>query len=247
MSIHSLISSNITNIGDLTAILDELGIDWKEKDAFYMKATGRPPAHAIEAIIGNEAVWVFQAEVGEGFVFQSQGWRFRNKGNITALASVQSVEGLQAQNRLNEQQRVEEERQARLNEQQQLEDRKRRQREEAEQNRVAEEHRKVEEERQRIEEQQRQSQLADQAKNLLGQFDAQRSQSVKPDSNKLSAPSAASPAAVEQMDRIIGKLHQADALRKIRERLPELKEKFGATLDREETLDDDTVELRLTM
>lgn len=249
MSVHSLISSNITDVGDLIAILDELGIEWRE-EVGHLKETGRPLAHAIEALIGNEAVFIFQAEEGEAFVFQSQGWWFRNKGNIQALAGVKSAEQLRRQAQLSEQERIEAERQARIAEQRRQEEMERRQREATERNRLADEQRRIEEERRRIEEQKRQKLLAEEASNLLSQLDARQSQSAKgaPSTPAPPTPEApASPATVEQMDRIIGKLHQADALRKIRERLPELKDKFGATLEREETLDDETVELRLTI
>ncbi len=252
MSIHTLISSNITDFGALTAILDELGVSWRHETNFYMKATGLPPAHAIEAVIGNEKVWIFQVDEGDSFTFQSQGWRFRNKGAIEALAVAASADQLREQRAATEQQRREAERQAMIAEQRRSEELERRRQQEAERQRVAAEQRRIEEEQQRIAEQQRQAQLADEAAGLLSRLDAERESAAKAPPRKASDPPASSsspPSADSQqeMERIVGKLHQADALRKIKEHLPDFEDKFGASLEREETLEDETVELRLTL
>lgn len=232
----------------MRSVLNAAGIKWRHESEFYMKATGRPPLYAVEAKIGHEKVWIYQVKAGDGFVFQSQSWWFRNKGNIQELASIQSAEHLLTRVETNRQQQTEEARQTRLTEQRMQEERVRVQREEAERNRLEEEERKQETAGKLVEEQKRQSGLADEAKKLLDQMDVQRSQSAKP-AHIITptlgdyAPTLKPP--VEEMERIIGSLHQANALRKIRERLPELKTKFGATLEREEMLEDETIELKL--
>ena len=280
MSVHSMVSSNITKIDDLIAILNQAGIEWRHLSDFYMKDTGRRPAYAIEANIGNELVWIHQVRKGTSFQFQSENWRFRNRGKVEDLAAMQYANRLPNRSANNARQRTQQPSQSQRTDHELREEKVRQQRavaernrlaeskmqeeairkqrmhdelvraqrDEAERNRLAEEAMKAEAARILLEEQQRQTSLADEAKRLLNQLDIEPSRSITPAIETPINPGEATSTSVaqtEQMERIIGRLHQANALRRIRDRLPELKEKFGATLDREETLEDETVELRL--
>jgi hypothetical protein len=255
MSVHTLISSNITDYGALTGLLDQIGVPWHAESGVHLKATGRPAVHAVVAIIGGERVLIFQMEEGRGFKFQSQGWWFRNKGAIEGIANAISTEQLSQQRILSEQQRVEAERQASVTRERRRQEQERQRQEAADRQRIADQQRQAEEEQKRAAEQRRQQKLAEDANQLLQRLDSERK--AVPELRQ-TAPAAVQPVpqlaeartsatSSDEMDRLIGKLHQADALRKIKDHLPELKEKFGATLDREETFDDDTIELRLTL
>jgi hypothetical protein len=254
MSVHTLISSNITDYGALTGLLDQIGVPWHAESGVHLKATGRPAVHAVVAIIGGERILIFQMEEGRGFKFQSQGWWFRNKGAIEGIANAISAEQLSQQRILSEQQRVEAERQATITRERRRQEQERHRQEAADRQWIADQQRQAEEEHNRLAEQRRQQKLAEDANELLQRLDSERKAVPKPGQTPPAAAPPGPPLAArtsatssDEMDRLIGKLHQADALRKIKDHLPELKEKFGATLDREETFDDDTIELRLTL
>lgn len=246
MSVHTYISARITDLDSLIELLGELGLSWE--DATVSDPLRGLAVNAIGCVIGGEYVYICQWRLGEPFRFL---WDKPSNSRIVETIANLTVEEVQEQRAINAQQQAEA---ARIAELRRQEEQERARLEEAERQRMAEEQRRIESERQRVEEQERQEQLTEEAGDLLSRLDAEQEQAAKAAAaRKPKAPPPAAPASppssssVEQMDRLIGKLHQTDALRKIREHLPELKEKFEATLEREEIFDDETVELRLTM
>lgn len=246
MSVHTTISARVTDLNALVALLEELGLAW-ETAWVSLPFRGRS-VNGVRCVIGGEYVYICQWRLGEPFRFL---WDRPSNSHVVETIANLTVDEVQEQRAMSAQQQAET---TRITEQRRQAEQGRRRREEEEWRRREEEQRRIAEEQQRIEEQQRQKRLTEEASDLLSRLDAEQAEAAKAAAaKKPKAPPPAAPsppptgAEVEQMDRLIGKLHQTDALRKIREHLPELKEKFGATLEREETLEDDTVELRLTM
>jgi hypothetical protein len=196
MSIHSFVNSNITSFRDLTAMLNASGIPWRTFSG-YSKVTGRAAAHAVEAEIAGETVWIFQFHPGEPFRFQSRGWWFGNRAAVESFVSSETPERMRQRQlarqqelerlqREQEQRRIELERQRaveqqrRREEEQRWREEERRRRAEAERQRqIEEERRRVEEEERRRAEEQRQRALAAEAAGLLQQLDEQRAQAAR--------------------------------------------------------------------
>src|SRR6516162_1921210 len=150
MSIHSYVQSNITDYGTLTAILNENGVQWWPVKGLYYKGTNVPVHQAIQAVIGQETVLIWQQSHGEAFQFQSEGSSFRFKRQVKMIATAEP-EAIRRRRAQQEQQRL-------------LEEQRRRE--------EAERQRRLEEERQRIEEDKRQHRLAEEASEVLARLDS---------------------------------------------------------------------------
>jgi len=254
MSVHTLIGSNITNYDSLIGILDELGIKWEHVAESYMKSTGLPPAYAIEAIIGNEIVSIFQVNEGDKFIFQSQGWWFRNKGSIQSIANLVSSEDIHQQRMAAEKQRQDFEARRRIEE----EERQKRLAAERERRRIEEQERQeriaAEKERERLAEQKRQENLSKEAANILSRLDTEREQVSKLNNPQMQSPLPPSAPDLQQdhesneeMDRFIAKIHYENALRKVKnEFIPKIDEKYSI-MKIDETMEDEIATLRITI
>jgi hypothetical protein len=264
MSIHTTVASNITDYGTLIAVLNESGISWSPTQATD-KTTGETCAHAVQAIIGQETVLIWQENYGGAFRFQSADRTFRNKGRVKMIAATEP-ETVHRQREQQEQQR-------RLEEARRREEDRRRREEREEQQRVAEERRRQEEQQRRLteekgrqeeierlrkeaerlrqEEEQRQQRLGEEARQALASLDSRFHKPSPPPAPVPAEPlRQAEPALIasdeqkEQLGALIGKLHQESARRKILDHVEQLQEAFGLSLEGQDTLDDQTLELR---
>ena len=219
--------------------------------------TGRSAVHAIEATIGTEKVLICQFDLDSAFVFQSGDWRFRSRHNVETIALAGNLGNIRW--------REDEERQDKEHERQRKEAERRWL--EAEERRQTEANRQVEANRStrhaepkdvpgvaRQPEQQVHSQTNDnrheeitaEAKRVLARLDAKAS-SVKSDQHgAITTPppppdsfgkSSASVNA-EQIESLIGLLHQQSAESQIMERIDDLKQKYGVSLESAETMED---------
>jgi flagellar biosynthesis GTPase FlhF len=246
VSIHTLINSNITDYGALTAVLDQGRIPWQNMQ-MHDKQTGHLTYEAIQARIGNETVSIFRYGPGQPFTFQSEGWWFRNDQSVSAVmarareeVSREQVRREQFQRRQEERSQVEAERQAR---------------EQERQRRIEEQRDREEEERQRVVEEQRQIRLSKEAQDLLAKLDTEATNSARThetsphEVDSLPRPisfnqgkRAADP---EQLSRVIGKLHQQNARNKILSKIEEIEDGHGLFLHSEMLLEDESIELVL--
>jgi hypothetical protein len=259
MSVHTTIASNITDYGTLIAVLNESGISWQPTQA-HDKVTGEPCVHAVNAVIGQEEVLIWQENSGEAFRFQSAGWTFRNKKQVQRLATAEA-EAVRQRREQAERQRQEEARRRQeeerrreeMLERQRREEEARRREEERRRREEAERQRRIEEERLRVEEERRQAQLSAEASDVLARMDQSFRKPPPPASPPpveapapvvpQVAPSLATAPASSQLERLIGRLHQQSARQRIKEHQEELEEK-GFSLESEQLLEDETIELR---
>lgn len=234
MSIHTTVYSNIYKLDDLILVLDLLEIPWEHRETRQSGLLAQCMYRAIHARINGETVLIYQNRLGGAFVFQSEGWSFRNEAAAKSIALngdelIANKKELEAHNKEEEERRIRE-----------ME--ARRQAEEAEQRRINEEsesQRKAEEEY----EKQRQAEIQFQVANVLQRLEteraAKRQERIKPNINQDDKPSSNS------LESSIGKIHQQNALRKILESLETLDHNTGLSLSTHETLEDETIELTL--
>ena len=238
MSIHTLINSNITDYGALTAVLNQGGILWQNVQ-LRDKQTGVLTHEAVQARIGNEIVSIYRYGSGQPFTFQSEGWWFRDKQSVSAVMAMVSEEGTREQARL-EQARVEAERQAR---------------EQERQRQIDEQNRREEEERQQVVEEKRQSRLSKEAQDLLAKLDTEATKNARvepslprgadPLPRSISSEQEKPAIDPEQLNRVIGKLHQQNARNKIIAKIEEMEDGHGLSLHSEKVLEDESIELVL--
>ncbi len=109
MSVHTIISSKITDFRSLADLLTELGLPWQEVSGVRYKFGGRAAYRSVSVDLAGETVLMVQANPGKPFVMQSQGWWFRDRAAAKQLASLGSAAVVRA--RRQEQDRLDPERQ----------------------------------------------------------------------------------------------------------------------------------------
>ena len=86
MSVHTTITSNIHTLDDLTQILDSQGIPWEKTPIFYkFSISNKNALTGVIAQMNGESVLIFQDRPGSAFVFQSEGWWFRNRSSMEGI------------------------------------------------------------------------------------------------------------------------------------------------------------------
>jgi hypothetical protein len=271
MSVHTRVKAKIHKAGDLTSILTAGGIPWRRVQLFQKVAPYREFYFAVEAVIGNERVWISQYRAGDVFVFDSERARFKSEANRRAVDELASV-GPQADwaqirrdaRRVEEeveQRRQEEVARKRREAEQQARAKEQRKREELERKahaaeerllavegaRLAEVAREQEVERLRQQaEEQRQRDLNQQAAAVLSALSARQAAmaAASHGSNNPEADSSEtdpSAALTAEVERI----HQSFARAKVMESLDDLKSFYGLYLHSEQVSDDQTIEITL--